>query len=146
MDIQQAMYPNITLFIQAILFLVFTAIIRSILVKPYSQVIEERERLTQKNTEETIKLREEAQRYFQEAQSILEKGRRESNQILDQARKEAEKLKVEILAKVEQETQEEIAKAVEEIRKSLEEEKRKFDEKVGEIAELITSKVLEEAA
>lgn len=146
MDIQQAMYPNITLFIQAILFLVFTAIVRSILVKPYSQVIEERERLTQKNTEEAIRLREEAQMYFQEAQSILEKGRRESNQILEQARREAERLRAEILSRVEQETQEEISRAVEEIRKSLEEEKRKLDERVREIAELITSRVLEEAA
>lgn len=146
MDIQQAMYPNATLLVQAILFLLFTAIIRSILVKPYSQIMEERERLIQKNTEESLKLREEAGKYLSQAHDILEKGRRESHQMLDQARREAERLRIEILAKVEQETQEEIAKAVEEIRKSLEEEKRKLDERVKDVAELITSKVLEEAA
>jgi len=146
MDIQQAMYPNITLIIQAVLFLVFVALVRSILVNPYSQVIEERDSVAQKNTEEALKLREEAQRYIEEAQAIVEKGRVESNQILDNARREAERFKAELIAKVEEETQREIAKAVEEIRRNLEEEKKKLDERIKEVAELIYRKVLEEAA
>lgn len=146
MDIQQALYPNLTLFIQAILFLLFVALIRSFLVKPYSRVIEEREALTQRNMEEALKLREEAERYLEEARAILEKGRRESGQILEQAKREGERLRSELLARVEAETQEEIEKSVEEIRKSLEEEKRKLEERVKDIAELIKQKVLEEAA
>ncbi|MCS6957332.1 MAG: ATP synthase F0 subunit B [Aquificaceae bacterium] len=146
MDIQQAMYPNITLLIQLILFLVFVALVRTFLVKPYSNIIEEREAIVQKNTEQALKLRNEAQKYVEEANSILERGRRESNEILQQARREAEKLRVEMLAKVELETQEEIAKAVEEIRKSLQVEKKKLEERIKEVAELITKKVLEEAA
>ncbi|MFN3472206.1 MAG: ATP synthase F0 subunit B [Aquificaceae bacterium] len=146
MDIQQALYPNITLLIQAILFLIFVALVRALLTKPYSQVIEEREAITQKNTQEAARLREEAQRYFQEAQALLEKGRTESNQILNAARREAEKVKAEIIAKVEAQTQEEISKAVEEIRRSLEDEKSKLEERIREVAELISSKVMEEAA
>ncbi|MCS7278213.1 MAG: ATP synthase F0 subunit B [Aquificaceae bacterium] len=146
MDIQQAMYPNITLLIQLILFLVFVALVRTFLVKPYSNIIEEREAIVQKNTEQALKLRNEAQKYVEEANSILERGRRESNEILQQARREAEKLRVEMLAKVELETQEEIAKAVEEIRNSLQVEKKKLEERIKEVAELITKKVLEEAA
>lgn len=146
MDIQQVMYPNATLFIQVVLFLVFVALIRSLLIKPYSQVIEERESITQRNMEEAIKLREEAQKYMDETNAILEKGRKESHDILEEARRNAEKMKVEILSKVESETQEEILKAVEEIRKSLEEEKKKMDEKLKEVAELIAMKVMEEAA
>ncbi|MCS7170710.1 MAG: ATP synthase F0 subunit B [Aquificaceae bacterium] len=146
MDIQQAMYPNLTLFIQAILFLVFVALVRSFLTQPYSRVIEEREYITQQNTEESIKLREEAQKYLEETKDIMEKGRKESSQIIEQAKKEAEKIKAEILTRIEAETQEEILKAVEEIRISLEEEKRKLDEKIEEVAELITGKFLEEVA
>ena len=146
MDIQQAMYPNITLLIQLILFLLFVALVRTFLVKPYSRVIEEREAIIQKNTEQALKLRNEAQKYIEEANSILERGRRESNEILQQAKREAEKLRAEILAKVELETQEEIAKAVEEIRNSLQVEKKKLEERIKEVAELITKKVLEEAA
>lgn len=146
MDIQQAMYPNITLLIQGILFLIFVALVRSILTKPYSQVIEEREAIIRKNMEEAIRLKEEAQKYFEEVQAILEKGRLESNRILEEAKREAERIKVEILSKVEEETQEEISRAVDEIRKSLEEEKRKLEERIAELAELISNKVLEEAA
>lgn len=146
MDIQQSMYPNITLFIQAFLFLIFMFLVRSLLTKPYSQVIEEREAITQRNMEEALKLKEEAKKYFEEAQAILEMGRRESNQILEEAKREADKIRGEIIAKVEKETQEEISKAVEEIRKSLEEEKKKLDERVKELAELISNKLLEEAA
>ncbi|MFN3599689.1 MAG: ATP synthase F0 subunit B [Aquificaceae bacterium] len=146
MDIQQALYPNITLIIQAILFLIFVALVKILLIKPYSQVIENREAITQRNMEEAIKLREEAQKYFQEAHALLEKGRAESNQILETARRNAERLKAEIIAKVEVQTQEEISKAVEEIRKSLEEEKKKLEERIKEVAELISNKLLEEAA
>ncbi|MCS6958256.1 MAG: ATP synthase F0 subunit B [Aquificaceae bacterium] len=146
MDIQQALYPNLTLFLQAILFLIFVALVSKLLVKPYSQVIEEREALTKKNMEEALKLKEEAQRYLEEARVILEKGGRESGQILEQAKREGERIRSELLLRVERETQEEIEKSVEEIRKSLEEEKRKLEERVRELAELIKQRVLEEAA
>ncbi len=146
MDIQQALYPNITLLIQAILFLIFVALVRALLTKPYFQIIEEREEIIKRNMEEATKLKEEAQRYLQEAQALLEKGRIESNQILDKARREAERVKAEIIAKVEAQTQEEISKALEEIRKSLEEEKKRLEERIKEVAELISKKVMEEAA
>ncbi len=146
MDIQQAMYPNFTLFIQMVLFLVFVALIRFLLVRPYSQVIEERERRIQSNLEEATRLKEEAKRYLEEAKAILEKGRVESNQLLDSARREAERFRAELIAKVEQEVQREIGRAVEEIKKSLEEEKRKLEERIGEVVDLISKKVLEEAA
>lgn len=146
MEIQQAMYPNITLIFQAVLFLIFVALVRTLLVKPYSQVIEEREALTQKNTEEALKLKQETEKYLEEARAILEKGKKESDSILEQARREAERIKADMLSKVEIETQEEINRAVEEIRKSLEEEKKKLEDKVKQISELITQKILEEAA
>ncbi|MEZ0337364.1 MAG: ATP synthase F0 subunit B [Aquificaceae bacterium] len=146
MDIQQAMYPNATLFVQAILFLIFVALVRSLLTAPYSRVIEEREAITQKNLEEALRLKEEANRLFDSARETIEKGRQEANRILEEARRSAEKLKAELLAQVEAQTQEEISRAVEEIRRSLEEEKKKLEEKVKEVAELIAKKVLEEAA
>ncbi|MEZ0361121.1 MAG: ATP synthase F0 subunit B [Hydrogenobacter sp.] len=146
MDIQQALYPNFTLLLQAGLFLIFMLLVNYILVRPYTRVILERESVTEKNLEEAKKIREEATKLLSEATKILEEGRRESNAILDRSRKEAEKLKVEILQRVERETQEEILKAVEEIRRSLEEEKRKLEERIVEIAKLIRDKLLEEAA
>lgn len=146
MDIQQALYPNATLFIQAILFLVFVALVRQILVKPYTQVIEERENITQRNVQEASRLREEAQRLLEEASAILEKGRQESNNIIQSAKKEAERLRLEMLSKAEEASQAEITKAVQEIRRSLEEEKAKLEAHIKEVADLITRKVLEEAA
>jgi F-type H+-transporting ATPase subunit b len=146
MDIQQALYPNFTLFVQAGLFLVFVFLVNYFFVKPYAQVIEEREDITDKNLQEAKRLRDQATQLLSEASKILEEGRRESNAIIEQARKEAEKLKAEILQRVETETQQEISKAVEEIRKALEEEKAKLEGKIGEIAKLIRDKLLEEAA
>ncbi|RMH03930.1 MAG: F0F1 ATP synthase subunit B, partial [Aquificota bacterium] len=102
MDIQQALYPNATLFIQAVLFLVFVVLVRQLLVKPYTQVIEEREAIIQKNLQEASELRESAKRLLEEASSLLEKGRQESNQILSLAKKEAEKLRLEIISKAEE--------------------------------------------
>jgi F-type H+-transporting ATPase subunit b len=146
MDIQHALYPNFTLFVQAGLFLVFVFLVNYFFVKPYAQVIEEREDITEKNLQEAKRLRDQATQLLSEASKILEEGRRESNAIIEQARKEAEKLKAEILQRVETETQQEISKAVEEIRKALEEEKAKLEGKIGEIAKLIRDKLLEEAA
>jgi len=44
MDIQQALYPNFTLFVQAGLFLVFVFLVNYFFVKPYAQVIEGKRR------------------------------------------------------------------------------------------------------
>ncbi|MGC8853067.1 MAG: ATP synthase F0 subunit B [Hydrogenobacter sp.] len=146
MDIQQALYPNFTLFVQAGLFLVFVFLVNHFFVKPYTKVIEEREDITERNLQEAIKLKDQAVQLLSEASKILEEGRIESNAILEQARKEAERIKAEILQKVEAETQQEILRAVEEIRKALEEEKAKLEGKVEEIAKLIRDKLLEDAA
>ncbi|RMH05593.1 MAG: F0F1 ATP synthase subunit B [Aquificota bacterium] len=146
MDIQQALYPNATLFIQAVLFLVFVVLVRQLLVKPYTQVIEEREAIIQKNLQEASELRESAKKLLEEASSLLEKGRQESNQILSLAKKEAEKLRLEIISKAEESAQREMERAVQDIRKSLEEEKAKLEAHIREVADLITRKVLEEAA
>ncbi|MGB9873944.1 MAG: ATP synthase F0 subunit B [Hydrogenobacter sp.] len=146
MDIQQALYPNFTLFVQAGLFLVFVFLVNYLFVRPYTRVIEERDSITERSLQEAKKLKEEAIRLLMEASKILEDGKRESNALLERARKEAEKLKAEILQKVEAETQQEIFRAVEEIRKALEEEKAKLEGKVEEIAKLIRDKLLEDAA
>ncbi len=146
MEVQQALYPNITLFVQAFLFLIFLFIIRQILVKPYSAVIEERESITTKNYEEAKKLQEEASRFFELAREELEKASLTSNEILNSAKREVEKIKAERIAQVEKEAQEEIERAVEEIRKKLEEEKQKLQERVKDIAEEIVRKIEEEAA
>lgn len=146
MDIQQALYPNFTLFVQAGLFLVFVFLVNYLFVRPYTRVIEERDSITERSLQEAKKLKDQATQLLSEASKILEEGRRESNAIIEQARKEAERLKAEILQRVEAETQQEISKAVEEIRKALEEEKAKLEGKVEEIAKLIRDKLLEEAA
>lgn len=146
MDIQQALYPNFTLFVQAGLFLVFVFLVNYFFVKPYTMAIEEREGITERNLQEAKKLKDQATQLLSEASKILEEGGRESNAIIEQARKEAERFKAEILQRVEAETQQEISKAVEDIRKALEEEKAKLEGKVEEIAKLIRDKLLEEAA
>jgi F0F1-type ATP synthase, subunit b len=91
MDIQQALYPNVTVFVQAFLFLIFLFIIKQVLVKPYSAVIEERERITAKNYEEAKKLQEEASKFLELAKEELEKASLTSNEILDSAKREVER-------------------------------------------------------
>jgi F-type H+-transporting ATPase subunit b len=146
MEIQQALYPNITVFIQAFLFLIFLFIIRQILVKPYSAVIEERESIIAKNYEEAKKLQEEASKFLELAKEELEKASLTSKEILNSAKRGVEKIKAERLAQVEKEAQEEIERAVEEIRRKLEEEKQKLQERIKDIAEEIVKKIEEEAA
>lgn len=146
MDIQQALYPNFTLFVQAGLFLVFVFLVNYFFVKPYTMAIEEKEGITERNLQEAKKLKDQATQLLSEASKILEEGGRESTAIIEQARKEAERFKAEILQRVEAETQQEISKTVEDIRKALEEEKAKLEGKVEEIAKLIRDKLLEEAA
>ena len=138
--------PNVTLFIQVVLFLAFIFLINQIYVKPYAGVIEERESIVRKNLEEANRLREEARGYIEEAKEILDKARTEANQILESAKKEASKIKMDILDRAEKEAQEEIAKKTEEIRTSLEEEKKKLEEAIKDIASGIVKKILGEAA
>ncbi len=138
--------PNITLLIQAALFLAFVFIVNLLYVKPYSRVIEERERIVEENLKRASALREEAKGYVKSAEEILESARSEANAILESAKKEASRIKGEILERAEAEAQEEITRRVEEIRGSLEEEKRKLDRAVREIAESIVRKIVGEAA
>lgn len=138
--------PNITLLIMAVLFLAFVFLINLIYVKPYTQVIEEREAIVRRNLEEAQRLRGEATQYLEEAKEILEKARSEANNILEEARKEANRIKNEILEKAEEEAQAEVSSKVEEIRRSLEEEKKKLEEAVKDIAQAIVKKILGEAA
>ncbi len=138
--------PNFTLFIQAALFLLFVLILNLIYVKPYSRVIEERERIVKRNLEEASSLREEAKNHLKKAEEILESARASANSVLESAKKEAAKIKSEILEKAEAEAEAEVARRVQEIRASLEEEKKKLDRAVRELAQSIVRKILGEAA
>ncbi len=138
--------PNFTLFIQAALFLLFVLILNLIYVKPYSRVIEERERIVKRNLEEASSLREEAKNHLKKAEEILESARASANSVLESAKKEAAKIKSEILEKAEAEAEAEAARRVQEIRASLEEEKKKLDRAVRELAQSIVRKILGEAA
>jgi len=138
--------PNFTLFIQAALFLFFVLVLNLIYVKPYSRVIEERERIVRRNLEEASSLREEAKNHLKKAEEILESARASANSVLESAKKEAAKIKSEILEKAEAEAEAEAARRVQEIRASLEEEKKKLDRAVRELAQSIVRKILGEAA
>ncbi len=138
--------PNFTLFIQAALFLLFVLVLNLIYVKPYSRVIEERERIVKRNLEEASSLREEAKNHLKKAEEILESARASANSVLESAKKEAAKIKSEILEKAEAEAEAEAARRVQEIRASLEEEKKKLDRAVRELAQSIVRKILGEAA
>ncbi len=138
--------PNFTLFIQAALFLLFVLILNLIYVKPYSRVIEERERIVKRNLEEASSLREEAKNHLKKAEEILESARASANSVLESAKKEAAKIKSEILEKAEAEAEAEATRRVQEIRASLEEEKKKLDRAVRELAQSIVRKILGEAA
>lgn len=138
--------PNFTLFIQAALFLLFVLVLNLIYVKPYSRVIEERERIVRRNLEEASSLREEAKNHLKKAEEILESARVSANSVLESAKKEAAKIKSEILEKAEAEAEAEAARRVQEIRASLEEEKKKLDRAVRELAQSIVRKILGEAA
>jgi len=138
--------PNFTLFVQAALFLLFVLLLNFIYVKPYSRIIEERERIVKRNLEEASSLREEAKNHLKKAEEILESARTSANSILESAKKEAAKIKNEILEKAEAEAEAETARRVQEIRVSLEEEKKKLDHAVRELAQSIVKKILGEAA
>ena len=138
--------PNVTLFIQAALFLAFVLVVNLLYVKPYTRVIEEREALVKENLNKANIYREEASGLIEEAREILEKARSEANAILEEAKKEAGKIRAEIIEKAEKEAQEEIEQKVKEIKASLEEEKRKLEAAVKDLAESIVKKILGEAA
>ncbi len=138
--------PNVTLFIQAAIFLAFVFILNQLFVKPYMGVANERESIVKNNLKQAQELRQEAKTYVEEAQGILEKARKEANAILEEAKKEASKIRTEIIDKAEQEAQEEIEKSVSQIRASLEEEKRKMEGAIRDIAQTIVKKIIGEAA
>lgn len=138
--------PNVTLFIQLVLFLAFVFVMNVLFVKPYSKVVEEREDTIRRNLKRAESLRAEAKNYTEEAQKILDSARTEINALMEEAKKEANKIKSEILDKAEEEAQREIETKTAEIRKSLEEEKSKLEGAVKEVAQAIVKRILGEAA
>ncbi len=138
--------PNHTLLIQALLFLIFVAVINFVLVKPYVGAIQRREQMRDENLASARKLREEAEGYLTQAKEILEKARAESAEILESARKEAGKIRAEILGSAEEEAQREIAEKTKEIRRLLEEEKEKLEISVRDLAQALVRKITGVAA
>ncbi len=138
--------PNVTLFIQMALFLIFVFLVSVIFVKPYTLAIGERENITRDNYERAKKLRSEVEKINEEIERLLEEARSEVARIMEEAKKEANRIRAEIISKAEEKVNEEVSKSIEEIRRSLEEEKKKMDKAVKDIADEIVKRILGEVA
>ncbi len=135
---------NHTLFIQALLFLVFLFIVHMIYVKPYSRTVDQRNARILELSKEAERFREEATHYLKEAEKVLAEASQKVNEIIETARKEAKAEADRIIEEAEKEASQKIEETKAQIAKELEQAKAELERKVETLAKIIVEKFVGE--
>ena len=136
-ELQAVLIAWVTLFVLYLL-------LRRLLYKPVSKILNDRQAKIQANIEEAKNLRQEAEAIRLDYETRIDHAKKESQEIIESGRKRGDEIKNSILEEARQE-----AKAiVERARKDIALEKEKAYEDIkkstGEMAILIASKIMEE--
>ena len=134
--------PDITLFVQVIIFLIFTAIMKKIYFDPYLEAFDEREKTVEKLLAEAEENRKKAEEILAQVDEILAKTKAEAQKIIDQYHHETNEMVADILKKAQKEAEELVEDAKKEVEKVVEIEKKTMDKIIEDMAEEIVNKLL----
>ena len=134
--------PDLTLFIQLIIFLVFMVIMKKVYFDPYLEAFDEREKTIQQLLAEAEENNRKAEKILEEVDKILAQTREESKKIMEQYHKETTEMVNNILKKAQAEAEKEIEDAKKEVAMTVEIEKKTMDKIIENMAKEIAEKLL----
>ncbi|WP_456401193.1 ATP synthase F0 subunit B [Persephonella sp.] len=134
--------PDITLFVQLIIFLIFMFVMKKIYFDPYLEAFDERERTVEDLLKKAEENNKKANEILAEVESILNETKKEAQKILDQYHSETNEMVANILRKASEEAEKEIEEAKKDVERVVELEKKTMDKVIEKIAEEITEKLL----
>jgi len=134
--------PDVTLFVQLILFLIFMFVMKKIFFDPYLEIYEEREHTVSSLLEEAQKNNEEVQKILEEVDKLLSAAKSEAQKVVEESKKETNELVASIIKSATEEAEKLIEEEKEKIAKTVEEEKAKLDKYIEELAKEIVEKIL----
>ncbi|WP_457621457.1 ATP synthase F0 subunit B [Persephonella sp.] len=134
--------PDITLFVQLIIFLIFMFIMKKIYFDPYLESFDERERTVDNLLKQAEENNKKANKILEEVEAILAETKKEAQKILDQYHSETNEMVANILRKASEEAEKEIEEAKKDVERVVEIEKKTMDKVIQSIAEEIAEKLL----
>ncbi len=134
--------PDITLFIQLGIFLIFMFVMKKVYFDPYLEAIDEREETIEKLKREAEENNLKAQKILEEVEKILNETKMEAQKILEEEHKKTNEIVAEILRKATEEAEAKIADAKKEIEMTVEIEKKTMDKIIDILAKDIVNKLL----
>ncbi len=136
------LYPDATLFIQLIIFLLLLFVISRLVIKPVLNVIRERRKRTLGAREETLKLKEQIEGMLKDYNEKLSAARKENARNIEQMKKEGEELGKGIVEKAKKESEKSFADGKRKIWEEAENVEKKLEEKAQEFSDDLVSKIL----
>jgi len=134
--------PDITLFIQLAIFLVFMFIMKKIYFDPYLQAMDEREETVKKLLKEAEENHKKTEEILKKVDEIIAKTRAETQKIMEQYHHETNEMVSSILKKAQNEAEEMIEDAKKEVERVVEIEKKTMDKIIEKLALEIVNKIL----
>ena len=127
----------------ATLFVLFL-LLRRLLYKPVSKILNDRQAKIQTNIEEAKNLRQEAEAIRLDYETRIEHAKKESQEIVESARKRGDELRESIIQDARKEAEVIIDRARKDIAKEKDMAFQDVKSQVGELAILMASKIIEE--
>lgn len=134
--------PDITLFVQLVLFLIFTFVMKKLFFDPYLEIYEEREHTVSTLLEEAQKNNDQAQKLLEEVEKLLNEAKEEAKKIVETSKRETNELVANIIKSATEKAEKLIEEEKVKIAKAVEEEKTKIDQVVEKLAKGIVEKIL----
>lgn len=134
--------PDITLFIQVIIFFIFMFVMKKIYFEPYLQAFDERERTIENLMKEAEENNKKTAEILSQVDEILNKTKLETQKIMDQYHQETNEMVAALLKKAQTEAEEMIEDAKKEVERVVEIEKKTMDKIVENLAKDIVNKLL----
>ena len=134
--------PDITLFIQLGIFLIFMFVMKKVYFDPYLEAMDEREETVEKLKKEAEENNLKTQKILEEVDKILNETKLKAQKILEEEHKKTNEIVSEILRKANEEAEVKIADAKKEIEMTVEIEKKTMDKIINNLAKDIVNKLL----
>jgi len=127
----------------ATLFMLYL-LLRKLLYKPVTKILNERQAKIQSNIDEAKHLKQEAEELRLSYESSIDQAKKESQEIIESARQRGEQLRESIINDARKEAEDIVARARKDIAKEKEIAFQDVRSQVGELAISIASRIMEE--
>lgn len=135
---------NATFLVSAASFILFTIIMNAIFYKPLGRVVEERQKFVDENYKEANSAKEKSNKILTDKEQKIEQSKHNAKKIIADKTDEVKNQKIALTSEAQQKAGQKIDLAKEELQKSTSDVQEVLPDKVVDLAQEISSKILGE--